>query len=96
MSTFITIKAIVAAAFFILTTNFAKSGYLGENTKPLSLVKPNHSHRKYSRKKVLQVDIPEATVEPQLLLFVVREFSAWTIVNTEFLLTHDPLLTWIP
>ena len=32
MSTFVSIKTIVVAAFFILITNFAKSGYLSENT----------------------------------------------------------------
>ena len=49
------------SSFFILTTNFVESGYFSENTKPLSLVKLNHSHRKYSRKKVLQEDIPEVS-----------------------------------
>ena len=42
------------SSFFILTTSFAKNGYFSENKNlfiAISLVKLNHSHRKYSRKK---------------------------------------------
>ena len=39
------------SSFFILTTNLAKNGYFSENKKSLYLVKLNHSHRKYSRKR---------------------------------------------
>ena len=55
MSTFITIKTIVAAAFLFQLQILLKMGTLVRIKNlfmTISLVKLNHSHRKYSRKKL--------------------------------------------
>ena len=65
------------SSFFILTTNFAKSGYISEHTTPL------YSHfsgktksftQKIQQKKVLQEDIPEVQRFGSVIVFCVQPF----------------------
>ena len=48
-------KVASCGGFFILITNFIKNRYLSNNNKSISLVKLNHSDRKYGRKKFPEV-----------------------------------------
>ena len=83
----LTIIPFFAAAFFILTTNFAKNGYFSENKKCLySHFSGKTKHRKYSRKKFYRWIFLKCQVLAELILLIwkpqnIRISIEWPLNN---------------